>query len=233
MRIRAVSFDLDDTLWPIAPAIDSADRALDDWLHACHPAVARRWPIPALRALRERVAQEHPQLSHDFTAQRMLTLERAFAHCGIGEAHVADAFEVYFAARNRVNCYRDVVPALGALAARLPLVSISNGNADLGRIGLREHFRACISARECGVAKPDAAIFHAACAALELQPAAILHVGDDPLLDVAGAHAAGMRTAWLNRSGLAWPTEAVPEAVRPDLELRDLAGLVQWLAARA
>lgn len=232
MRILAVSFDLDDTLWPIAPVIDSADRALDDWLHACHPAVARAWPIPALRALRERVAQEHPQLSHDYTAQRMLTLERAFAHCGIGDAHVADAFEVYFDARNRVTCFEDALPTLCALAARLPLASISNGNADLNRIGLREHFRACVSARECGVSKPDVAIFHVACSALELEPAVILHVGDDPLLDVAGAHAAGMRTAWLNRSGKAWPVEAVPDGVRPDLELRDLGQLAPWLAEK-
>ena len=231
-RILAVSLDLDDTLWPIAPAIDAAERALDAWLREHHPQVADTWPIDALRGLRERVALERPDLAHDYTAQRLITLERAFAACGVDDAPVADAFEAYFAARNRVDCYPDAIPALHALAARLPLASLSNGNADLARIGLRGHFRACISARDCGVAKPSAAIFHAACSALGVAPGELLHVGDDPWLDVAGAHAAGVCSAWLNRSGAAWPAHESLAGVRPDLELRDLGELVDWIHAR-
>ncbi|NCT66917.1 MAG: HAD family hydrolase [Rhodanobacteraceae bacterium] len=222
MRILAISLDLDDTLWPVTPAIEAAERALDDWLHRHHAAVAAAWPIPAMRVLREQVAAERPDLAHDFTAQRLLTLERAFAACGRGDEHVEAAFAVYFDARNRVECYADALPALAALAARLRLVSISNGNADLARIGLRHHFAHCLSAREVGVAKPSAAIFHAACARLGVAPEHVLHVGDDPLLDVAGARAAGLRTAWLNRDGAA-ATEAA------DLEIRDLGELVRWV----
>lgn len=229
MRILALSLDLDDTLWPVAPAILAAERALDDWLRRHHAAVATRWPIAALRRLREEISAERPDLAHDFTAQRLLTLERAFASCGFGDQHVAAAFEVYFDARNRVECYGDVEPALAALAARLPLVSLSNGNADLTRIGLRRHFAHCISAREFGAAKPDPAIFRDACARLGLAPEHVLHVGDDPQLDVAGAHAAGLRSAWLNRHAAAW-TE--PD-IRPDLELRDLGELVHWIERRA
>ena len=233
MRILAVSLDLDDTLWPVEPAILAAEHALDDWLATHHPPVAEAWPVAAMRALRDEISAERPDLAHDFTAQRLITLERAFAACGIDEAPVEAAFEVYFAARNRVDCYPDAIPALRALAARLPLASLSNGNADLARIGLRGHFRACISARECGVAKPDAAIFHAACAALGVVPGELLHVGDDPWLDVAGAHAAGVRSAWLNRSGAAWPVHEALAGVRPDLELRDLGELADWIVAHA
>ena len=103
MRIRAVSLDLDDTLWPIEPAIVAAEQALDDWLRTHHAPVAAAWPIAALRELRERVSDEHPHLAHDYTAQRLITLERAFAACGIGEEHVADAYEVYFAAPTPVD----------------------------------------------------------------------------------------------------------------------------------
>jgi len=233
MRIRAVSLDLDDTLWPIEPAIVAAEQALDEWLRTHHAPVAAAWPIAALRELRERVSDEHPHLAHDYTAQRLITLERAFAACGIGDEHVADAYEVYFAARNRVDCYADALPALQAIGAHVPLASISNGNADLGRIGLRTHFRACISARECGIAKPAAAIFHAACDALGIAPGEVLHVGDDPWLDVAGARAAGLRTAWLNRSGGTWPAHEALAGVRPDLELRDLGELARWIEAHA
>jgi putative hydrolase of the HAD superfamily len=243
-RLRAVSLDLDDTLWPVAPAIAAAERQLDAWLREHHAEVARRWPIDALRRLREAVTIERPDLAHDFTAQRLLTLERAFDACGCGNEHVEAAYEVYFAARNGVECYPDALPALAAIAARLPLASISNGNADLARIGLRAHFRHCLSARECGVAKPAAAIFRQACTRLGVAPADVLHVGDDPLLDVIGARLAGLRTAWLNRGGADWSAciaaprlrEAVAALGRgadalapPDVEVRDLGELARWI----
>ena len=238
MRILAVSLDLDDTLWPVEPAILAAEEHLDAWLHQHHAAVAAAWPIAALRDLRDAVALEHPHLAHDFTAQRLLTLERAFAACGIDSQHVDAAYEVYFAARNRVDCYADALPALQALARRVPLVSISNGNADLERIGLRHHFRHCISSREFGAAKPEAAIFHDACAQLGLAPENVLHVGDDPLLDIIGARAAGLRTAWLNRGGTHWNEWVSKHAARadtspPDLELRHLGELVAWVEQHA
>lgn len=65
-------------------------------------------------------------------------------------------------------------------------MSLTNGNADLQRVGLHGHFSHHVAAREVGVAKPDPAIFHHACARLGLAPSQVLHVGDDPLLDVQG-----------------------------------------------
>ena len=228
MQILAISLDLDDTLWPVEPAILNAERCLDAWLRERHPSVAATWPIPAMRELRETMSRERPDLSHDFTAQRLLTLERAFAACGVDRVHVDSAFEIYYAARNAVECYADALPALTALSARMPIVSLSNGNADLDRIGLRHHFRHCISAREVGYAKPDRRIFEAACDRLGVAPAHVLHVGDDALLDVGGARDAGLRTAWLNRGGAAWS-----HGPSPDLTIADLNELAAWILARA
>ena len=228
MRILAISLDLDDTLWPVEPAIRNAEQRLDAWLRAEHPAVAQRFPVAEMRKLRDAIERERPDLAHDFTAQRILTIERAFAVCGLGDAHVADAFEVYYAARNAVECYADTLPALAALSARLPIVSLSNGNADLERIGLRHHFRHCVSAREVGYAKPHARIFEATCDKLGVAPRHVLHVGDDPHLDVGGAREAGLCTAWLNRGAAAW-SHGPP----PDLTIADLNELAAWILARA
>ena len=118
MRILAISLDLDDTLWPVDPAIRAAEEALHEWLRTEHPPVADAYPIVAMRALRDAVAQERPDLAHDFTAQRLITLERAFAACGFGRDHVDAAFEIYHAARNRVDCYADTLPALDTAMAR-------------------------------------------------------------------------------------------------------------------
>lgn len=228
MRILALSLDLDDTLWPVLPALEQADRDLDAYLQAHYPDVARAWPIPAMRALRAKVAAERLDLAHDFTTQRHLTMQQAFAACGIDAAPLETLWEIYFAARNRVELYIDTLPALERLAAKLPLASLTNGNADLGRIGLLAHFRQQISAREVGVAKPDPRIFAAASAALGVAPEQLLHVGDDPVLDVQGARDAGLRTAWLNRAGLPWPDEL---GAAPDLILRDLTALADWVEA--
>jgi FMN hydrolase / 5-amino-6-(5-phospho-D-ribitylamino)uracil phosphatase len=228
VRILAISLDLDDTLWPVEPAIRNAETRLHEWLSAEHPAVAAAYPITAMRTLRETIDRERPDLAHDFTAQRILTLERAFSACGVAASHVDAAFEVYYAARNAVTCYPDTLPALTALAARFPLVSISNGNADLSRIGLGHHFRATITAREIGCAKPDKRIFDAACARLGVAAEHVLHIGDDPALDIVGAREAGLRTAWLNRGGATWS-----HGPAPDLTIASLDALADWIFARA
>ncbi|MBS0569804.1 MAG: HAD-IA family hydrolase [Proteobacteria bacterium] len=224
MDIAAITLDLDNTLWPIEPVIARAEERLDAWLKIHCPRAAAAYPVTAMRELRERVAAENPRLAHDFTAQRRLSLQHALLPNGYTQSHVDAAFDEFHAARNEVECYADTVPALERLAARFPLVSLSNGNADLCRIGLDRFFRFSISARECGAGKPAPAIFQAACEGLRLSARAVLHVGDDAELDVAGAHAAGLPSAWVNRHGLTW-TGAVP----PHIVVRNLNELADRL----
>jgi len=226
VRIRALTLDLDDTLWPVLPALERADRDVDAYLRQHYPNVARAWPIPAMRALRAEVAAERTDLAHDFTAQRHLTIQRAFAHCGIDEAPIEALWEIYFSARNSVEFFPESMAALQRLAGRWPIASLTNGNADLDRIGIRAHFAHHVCARDTGVPKPDARIFLAAAERLGLSAAEILHVGDDPELDVVGARDAGLRTAWINRAGHPWPG-ALGRA--PDVDVRHMGELVDWL----
>jgi len=230
--VRAITLDLDDTIWPIAPVIVRAENALGTWLREHAPRTAARFPLEAMRALRDEVAAEHPQLAHDFTRQRMIALERMLEAAGDDIALVQPAFDAFFAARCQVEHYEDSLDALDRLAARVPLAALSNGNADLRRIGLMHVFRFQLGAREHGAAKPAASIFHAACEQLRCEPGHVLHVGDDVEMDVLGAHRAGLRTCWINRrdgDGRArtWPREDV----RPDLEFADLGALADWLDA--
>jgi FMN phosphatase YigB (HAD superfamily) len=89
------------------------------------------------------------------------------------------------------------------------------------------HFRISIAAHQFGSAKPDPAIFQAACAALDVDPAEAVYVGDDPLLDVVGAQKAGLRAVWMNRFD-----RELPEHVRPDASCTSLLELEHWLADR-
>lgn len=223
--IRAITLDLDDTLWPIEPVMLRAEASLDAWLRDYCPEVAAAWPVEAMRELRQRVFSENPHLAHDFTATRKLALALAFEPFARGDDWVERAFEVFYASRNAVELYPDALDAVRALAARWPLASVSNGNADLHRIGLGEYFVAMVTARVVGAAKPEAAIFRRAAMHLEVAPEEIAHVGDDPLLDVAGAKRVGMLGVWLNRHGATWPLDDL----RPDLEIGTLAELAPAL----
>jgi putative hydrolase of the HAD superfamily len=224
VTLRAITLDLDDTLWPVWPAILRAEEALHGWLAMHAPRCAERYPLTAMRALRDRVARENPHLAHDFSAQRRLSLAAALADSDEDPAHAEAAFEVFYAGRNRVELYPDVADALPRLAARYPLAALTNGNADLGRIGLRPHFVFELGAREHGCAKPDPSIFLAACARLGCAPHEVLHVGDDPELDVLGAQRAGLRTCWINRHDTRWAHDELP-----DLSVASLAELADTL----
>jgi len=225
---RAITLDLDDTLWPIAPVIERAEVALHEWMLAHAPNTAARYPVVEMRALRDAVAQANPQLAHDFTAQRKLSLAHALTEGGHDPDLAEAAFTAFHVARNRVDLYPDVAHALTRLAAHAPLAALTNGNADLVQIGLHQCFVFALGAREHGIGKPDVGIFHAACTRLGIAPHDTLHVGDDPDLDIVGAARAGLRTCWINRRNETW----MHAELRPDLVFQDLGALADWLDAR-
>jgi FMN hydrolase / 5-amino-6-(5-phospho-D-ribitylamino)uracil phosphatase len=226
-KVRAIGLDLDDTLWPIWPAIARAEQQLASWLEQQAPLAALVLADPQRRsALRDELARRRPDLSHDMSAMRRELIRMALA-CNDEDTGLAEpAFEVFFEHRMRVDLYADALPALQFLADRFPVVAISNGNADVHRVGIGRHFSASLSAHAFGVGKPDRRIFHAAAAAAGVDPDAVLHVGDDPELDVLGALDAGMQAVWVNRDDQAWTHER-----RPDASVAGLDQLCALLAA--
>jgi HAD superfamily hydrolase (TIGR01549 family) len=198
-QVTAITLDLDDTLWPVRPTLVAAERVLAGWLRANAPATAQGTPPAVMLALRAEVATAHPHWAHDLSAIRLETIRRALRNNGDDPAMAESAFEAFFEARHAVTLYDDVLPGLERLAARYRLVAVSNGNAEVHRIGLERFFSGSVSARLHGVAKPDPSIFLAACAAAGATPQQVLHLGDDLLADVDGALAAGLQAGWICR----------------------------------
>jgi putative hydrolase of the HAD superfamily len=177
------------------------------------------------QAIRAEVNARHTDRAHDLSFLRLQSIRAGLQQAGDPVDLAEAAFEVFFAERQRVDLFDDALPALGFWSAKYPIVALSNGNADVHRVGIGQYFHASVSAQSLGVAKPDLRIFVAGAAAAGVQPHEVLHIGDDAHADCVGALAAGMQVAWLNREGHEW-THGEP---RPHLLVRDLHALcARW-----
>jgi len=221
--VRAIAFDLDNTLWDVEPVLRRAEARVFAWLETHCPRITARLSLEDMRRAREELARREPHNAHDFTYLRTAALARHAREHGYDEAVAAHAFEVFLAARCEVELFADVLPGLTSLKSRYALATLSNGNADLGRIGLEHLFAVSLNARQLGAAKPARQCFERLAAELALPPGELLYVGDDAHLDVLAARAAGLKTAWMNRSGAPWPAQLPP----PDLTVRDCLELAQ------
>lgn len=225
MAIDLITFDLDDTLWPCMPVIRAAEHSLYDWLGRHAPGIVAQHDIDSLRSHRLDLARRRPALAHDVTALRQVQLQLLMDEHGHAPELAVRAAAHFRAERNRVEPYPDVPDALTRLGRRYRLVSLTNGNAQLEHTPLAGCFDHSLDAGQVGAAKPDPTMFIAACDWAGVSPQRSLHVGDDPLRDIAAARALGMQTAWINRDGADWPVDQPPA----DLTFDSLVGLADHL----
>lgn len=221
MPIKLLSFDLDDTLWPVAPTMMRAERAMYEWMRTSVPDIAKHYDPASLIQQRFEFRDAHPESAHCMTSLRKASLMH------LSEIHdhphdwVEHAFSVFFEARQDVDFYDDVAETLDQLAGRYRMVAITNGNADISKTGADRWLELCISPEQTGVAKPHPGMFKALIDMAESSRDEIVHIGDDPEDDILGAAQAGIASVWLNRSGRDWQQEEYS----PDIEIWDLDAL--------
>lgn len=225
-RPLALLFDLDDTLWPIAPVIHAAEESWHAWLARHAPKVAAAFSVAELRVRRMAVLERRPELISDLYQLRREALAEIFAETGEDPTHIEGSMQHFAVLRNKVVPYADVLPVLPLLQGMLRLGVITNGNADLEVIGMNHHFEYQLSSSVFGRAKPDPGIFLAACEAMGVAPQDAVYVGDDLRLDVQGAQGAGLRAVWMNRHGSSAHLEA---GVTPDAICATFDELLAWI----
>lgn len=224
-EISAITIDLDDTLWDTLPVLKRAEKRLFGWINEHYPRVATMFPKEKAIALRAEVFAEHPHMLHDLTFLRRTVLSRMSAAAGYEDDFVDAAFEVFDDARNDLELFPEVRPALEALRERFVLIAVTNGNANLAKIGADDLFEDVIYAGTVGAAKPAAAIFEAAVEAGGAAVHETLHAGDHPEYDVHGARQMGMKVVWVNRMSREWP-ESLPPPENTIIHIGELPGLL-------
>jgi HAD superfamily hydrolase (TIGR01549 family) len=225
--IKLVTFDLDDTLWDTAPAIVGAEAALRDWLTE-HAPLLGPVPVEHLWEIRTRLVEAEPSLKHRISALRRKVLFHALEDAGYGSEEAQDladeSFEVFLHGRHQVKIFPDVQPTLEILAKTYTLGVITNGNADVRRLGLADYFAFALCAEDLGIGKPDPAPFLEALRRGNVEAVNAVHIGDHPSDDIAGAQRAGMRAIWYNPQGKAWDADS-----HPDAEIHNLSQLPEVL----
>jgi putative hydrolase of the HAD superfamily len=215
--IAAVTFDVMGTLVDVEPPSPRLRRSLERRL-GIDVELAR---CEAGMRAEMRHYRTHCVRAHDAVSLAALRLECA--------SLLADALAVDVSGADLLpsltdaiafHAFDDALPALDGLAAAgLRLAVVANWDVSLhdvlARLGFSGRFEVEVTAASVGVAKPDPKPFRAALDRLGVDPSRCVHVGDDPVTDIAGARAAGLSALLVDRTGRA------PGSVR---DLSALAG---------
>jgi len=204
--IRLISFDLDDTLWDVRPALEAAEAAQWQYLEERYPSLdLRRTPGSELSAIREALLNDQPSLAHRISQFREAFIDRLLQSKGVDPPEAAEAAVVAFAAfytkRHSVAVYEEAPAILRGLGQRFLLGALTNGNADVNQTSIGSCFDFAWRAEQFGVSKPDPALFQRAFQTAGVTPQEVIHVGDCHHNDVSGAISAGAQAIWYNPEG--------------------------------
>jgi putative hydrolase of the HAD superfamily len=216
MSIKLLSFDLDDTLWPCMVTINKAEETVHQWFIDNYPVIPEKYSIKQLWQQRNLLRDQNPNLAHDISAIRHLSLQQLAKELNLSTSQsqlfINQAFDIYYKARNQVSLFDDIIPVLKPLRHDYQMVGVSNGNSDINQTttGLDKLFEFSWSAAQAGKEKPHPKIFNDIMEKTGMKPHNIIHIGDDPISDIQGARNAGIRSIWLNRDNKSWPKEIKP-----------------------
>jgi putative hydrolase of the HAD superfamily len=221
--VKAVLFDLDDTLYPERTFVESGFRAVSRFLATRH------------------------DLQEDRVAARMLEIldaegrgkvfDRVLEEAGLlSEWRVRLLLHVYRTHRPTISLFEDVVPSLTKLRERgVWLGIVTDGMASVQRrkmsaLGIERYVDVVVCSDELGPEgwKPSPVAFQAALELLEIAPEEAAYVGDNVLKDFAGPNRLGMLSVVIRRPGvMAHAGEKAPGAEYvPQVTVSGLAPLV-------
>ncbi|WP_432471647.1 HAD family hydrolase [Amphritea sp. HPY] len=227
--IKCITFDLDDTLWAVDPVIVQANKTLYSWLSDNAELFVKCHRLDDFNELKRQALERFPEISHSVTLIRVKQLEIGLEQAGYPEDQAAalasQAFEVFIEARNQVELFEHARAMLEQLKQDgYTIGALSNGNADVNRVGLGDLFDFALNADGVGKEKPHPLMFEQMLEQNQLRPEQVIHIGDNPHHDIEGAKHAGLWTIWVNLDNRKWPDgepadqdvsclSAIPEAV--------------------
>ena len=237
--LRCITFDLDDTLWPLKKTMVNAERKLKAYLESSHPDYVEAFDHKVLGSLRKKLLISDPSIATRLTELRFNVYAEALEVFGV-EKSIArkiaqEAVELFLYHRNEVEPFAGVEDILEKLASNYVLGAITNGNVRFELLPIARHFAFYVSAEQVGAAKPEPEIFRRALELGRLKDSLItdksqvLHVGDDLETDIYGANRFGFESCWFNPDAKENYGPASDKEWRPRLTIKNLTELLSHL----
>lgn len=237
--VRAVLFDLDDTLFDHAHCADAALAGVRG-LHGCFERLEMARLAQAHSTILEELHLEVLSGRLDLDAARVERFRRLFEAAGervepeIAAAAATAYRRGYVSARRAIAGARDLLAAVRQYAQ---VVVVSNNllqeqQEKLRHCELDPYVDVLVVSEEAGVSKPEPRIFEIALARARCAATDAVMVGDSWTNDIEGARAAGIRPVWFNRSGQQAPDPQVDviTALQPTA---DVLGTIFGASVRA
>eukprot|EP00760_Papus_ankaliazontas_P036011 PhM_4_TR8140/c0_g1_i1/m.53690/K20862/yigB; FMN hydrolase / 5-amino-6-(5-phospho-D-ribitylamino)uracil phosphatase len=245
-----LTIDLDDTLWDVVATTTRAEHHVADYMSIKYPHLSDaaqkiRPGTPHSDAHKSYCRSTFSSLLHacQFSEYRKEFIRAAIIKDGDDDddhSLVEELYDEYYKMRNTVSWFPGAVEFLHAAQDYFRIIAITNGNSNLGKIGVDHLFFEVLSPGRGFNPKPDQHMFEHVMRRItdeqkedgnENVVGFVVHVGDNPALDVAAARRANMKTVWVNCLGLEWP-ENVEETeteklVRADAEVTCLTELLE------
>lgn len=198
---KAISFDLDDTLYDNHPIIENAELSILAYINKNFPELAeltrKQWLLYKNIEIRN-----FPELAHDVSLARLQTLTRVMTIYGIPQykavEYAKQTLAEFVKLRSNFTVPQESVQLLEKLAKYYPLIALTNGNVDAAQIQLDNKFRFILKAGNGLKSKPQGDLFIEAARRLDIDVSDILHVGDHLISDVYGAQNNGAQAIWFN-----------------------------------
>ncbi|TEW53169.1 HAD family hydrolase [Psychromonas sp. RZ22] len=225
---KAISFDLDDTLYDNRPIIIKAELDFINYLNTTYPELeqldVRKWGL-----YKDLLVKEAPALQHDVSLWRKEILKRVMVVYGIPMVNAIKYSEIalqkFLELRSDFSVPQKSIKVLEELALHYPIIAITNGNVDVKQIGLHNKFKCVLKAENGLNSKPHLDLFQQAALQLNIQVSDILHVGDHLISDVYGAQNNNAQAVWFN------PHKVNLDGAKllPSIEIPDLQELLKIL----
>jgi putative hydrolase of the HAD superfamily len=168
------------------------------------------------------MAQMLPELKHRLTELRIQALAAVLEAEGVPTSQALkmskQAFEIFIKARHEVTLFDYTVPLLSSLSKNYRLGVLTNGNADVNRIGLGKYFDFSFASEQLNASKPERDHFDAAENHCNCRAENMLHIGDHPRKDVQAAIDYGWHSIWVNFDNTQWKGRGEPSAIVSSLE---------------
>ena len=213
-KIKLITFDLDDTFWDIKSTIVNAEINSRKWIEDRIKRKIEWGTIDDFLKIRNELIKDNPALNYDLGLLRKKIIsyhtQKYFRNQKDLDEFIEEAFMFFLEERHKVEFFDDVITVLEKLSSKYKLGVLTNGNADIKKLGIDHMFEFSLSSVDVKSNKPDQGHFVKAKELSQISFQNTLHVGDHPVNDVYGARELGINVMWFNLNNLVWDIDDNP-----------------------